>query len=261
MGVINVTPDSFSDGGKYLSIKNATERAQALLEEGADILDIGGESTRPGAKPVDVSDELDRVIPLIQEVRKFSLNSLISVDTYKSQVAYESIKAGADIINDISGLRFDKSMVQIISKHNVPVVIMHMKGNPETMQNSPHYGNIIDEIIKFFKDRIKKAKSIGVKDKQIILDPGLGFGKTVEDNFSIIRHLNRMCSLGYPVLIGPSRKSFIGSVLSLSTGNRLEGTSAAVSACILNGARMVRVHDVLEIKRVVKIIERIRTAK
>tara|TARA_S200000501_G_scaffold190210_1_gene179083 strand:- start:75368 stop:76153 length:786 start_codon:yes stop_codon:yes gene_type:complete len=261
MGVINVTPDSFSDGGKYLSIKNATKRAQTLLEEGVNILDIGGESTRPGAKPVDIDDELDRVIPLIQKVRKFSYNSLISVDTYKSKVAHEAIKAGADIINDISGLRFDKLMVQIISEHNVPVVIMHMKGNPENMQDSPYYENIIQEIISFFQHRIKKAKSSGIKDEQIILDPGLGFGKTAEDNFSIIRHLDRICSLGYPVLVGPSRKSFIGSVLSLPTDKRLEGTTAAVSACILNGARMVRVHDVLEIKRVVKIIERVRTAK
>lgn len=256
MGILNTTPDSFSDGGKYNSYLKAIDYAFKMEDDGADIIDIGGESTRPGAKSVNSEQELKRVIPVIEGIRKKS-NITISIDTYKSDVADKAILAGANIINDISGLRYDEQMVHIASKSQVPVIVMHMLGNPQNMQSNPSYINLIQELIYFFEERVDVLTSSGVKKNNIILDPGIGFGKTIDHNFTIIRELNRIVCMGFPVLVGPSRKSFIGNMLNLPTEDRIEGTIAAVTAAIINGSRMVRVHDVKEVLRAVKITEKI----
>ena len=260
MGIVNVTPDSFSDGGQYFSIDSAVIHAMQLIQDGADILDIGGESTRPGASVISVEEELNRILPVINSIRNKDETIPISIDTTKSVVAKRAIEAGADIVNDISGFMNDKNMPSVVGSLGVPVILMHMKGTPDTMQNNPQYDDIIGEISAFFINQINVAKMAGVKTEYIILDPGIGFGKTVNHNFTLIQKLNEFCELGYPVLIGPSRKAFIGTTLDLPPKDRVEGTAAAVSAGISNGARIVRVHDVKEMKRVVTITEKIRTA-
>ncbi len=256
MGILNVTPDSFSDGGQFNNSQKAIDYALKMEDDGADIIDVGGESTRPGAKPVTIEEELNRIIPVIEGIRKKS-NIIISIDTYKSNVADKAITAGANIINDISGLRFDKDMIRLASNLQVPIVIMHMLGNPQNMQNDPIYKDIIEELILFFRERVDLMTSNGILKNNIILDPGIGFGKTVNHNFTILRELNRIAELGFPVLVGPSRKSFIGHTLKLPPEERIEGTAAAVTAAIMNGSRIVRIHDVEEMLRVVKITEQI----
>jgi len=259
MGILNVTPDSFSDGGKYYNLDNAIEYALELANQGVDIIDVGGESTRPGAKAISLNDEINRVIPVIKGIR--SVSSIpISIDTYKSEVAQKALDSGANIINDISGLNFDSKMIDIVKEYNVPLVIMHIKGTPMNMQVNPHYDNIIDEIISYFEKRINLCLDYGIPKTHIILDPGIGFGKQLNDNFILIRKLNLFAELGYPILIGPSRKSFIGLTLDLPVNDRLEGTSAVITASIMNGARIIRVHDVLEMKRVQIISDKIRGA-
>ena len=258
MGIVNVTPDSFSDGGKFFSPEVAISHASKLITQGADIIDIGGESTRPGAKPVSESEELKRVIPVIEEIRADNPTILISIDTTKASVAKYAVEAGADIINDISGLSFDNNMAGVVESLNVPIVIMHMKGNPQNMQLNPKYKDIVKEILDFFKIKIKIAIQSGINRSMIILDPGIGFGKTVEHNFELLSRLNEFNVLELPIMIGPSRKSFIGITLDLPPEDRLEGTAAAVSAGVMNGASIVRVHDVKSMKRVVKIIEKVR---
>jgi len=259
MGILNVTPDSFSDGGKYYNLDNAIEYALELVNQGVDIIDVGGESTRPGAKAISLKDEINRVVPVIKGIR--SVSSIpISIDTYKSEVAKEALDSGADIVNDISGLNFDSKMIEIVKEYNVPIVIMHIKGTPLNMQVNPHYDNIIDEIISYFEKRINLCLDYGIPKTHIILDPGIGFGKQLNDNFILIRKLNLFAELGYPILIGPSRKSFIGLTLDLPVDDRLEGTAAAITASIMNGARIIRVHDVLEMKRVQTISDKIRGA-
>ena len=260
MGIVNITPDSFSDGGKYYTIESAYNHSLKLIDDGADIIDIGGESSRPGALPITLKEELDRTIPLITKIHKNFPNTIISIDTTKSEVAEEAILSGANIINDISGLTNDNRMVRVVSKYNTPVVIMHMKGNPKNMQNHPVYSDLIGEIKLFFENQIELATKNGIHKDQIILDPGIGFGKSYENNFQLINQLDKFCKLGFPILIGPSRKSFIGEALNEGIENRLEGTAAAVTAGIIRGARIVRVHDVKEIKRVVKITDLIRKA-
>ena len=203
MGIINVTPDSFSDGGKYFTKNSAKNHAMSLINDGADILDIGGESSRPGAAPISVKDELNRIIPVIKSIRKTDSVVLISIDTTKSIVAKQAVEAGADIVNDISGFSLDKNMPSVVSSLDVPVVLMHMKGTPLTMQKKPHYDNLVSEISSFFLNQINVAKSEGIKTEKIILDPGIGFGKTIDHNFTIIQKLNEFCELGYPVLIWP----------------------------------------------------------
>lgn len=256
MGILNVTPDSFSDGGKYNNLNKAINHAIRMEDEGADIIDIGGESTRPGAKPVDIKEELKRVIPVIEGIRKRS-NIIISIDTYKSVVAAKAISAGAGIVNDISGLRFDKNMVRIVSESKVPVIVMHMLGNPQNMQSDIFYANLMKELILFFEERVSVLTANGVNKINIILDPGIGFGKTIDHNLTIIRELNRIVDLGFPVLVGPSRKSFIGNILNLSFEERIEGTAAVVTAAIMNGSRIVRVHDIKEMLRIVNMTEKI----
>ena len=257
MGVLNVTPDSFSDGGKYFDVDRAVDYGLKMVEQGADIIDIGGESTRPGSEPVGFEEELRRVIPVIRKIRKKS-SVCISIDTYKSNLALEAINSGADIVNDISGFTFDLDMVDVVRDSGTPVIIMHIKGTPRNMQKNPHYDDLIDELIKYFKERINFALKAGLNKDQIILDPGIGFGKRLDDNFEIIRKLKQIDKLGYPILVGPSRKSFIGLTLDRPPDKLAEGTAAAVTASILNGARIVRVHDVLEMKRVITITDRIR---
>ena len=259
MGILNVTPDSFSDGGKYIHLSKALSQAQSMEKNGADIIDIGGESTRPGAVPVSLEDEINRTIPVIEAIRKNS-NISISIDTYKSEVAEKALLAGADIINDISGLTFDSRMIEIVKKFDVPVVLMHIKGTPRNMQTNPTYIDVIKELMIFFSFQIQKALDFGIKKKQIIIDPGIGFGKQLNDNFILIQRLKEFSELGFPILIGPSRKSFIGLTLDVPSEDRLEGTLASVSASILNGASIVRVHDVKEVKRAVVITDKIMEA-
>jgi len=258
MGIVNVTPDSFSDGGKFFSPEVAISHASKLITQGADIIDIGGESTRPGAEQVSESEELKRVIPVIEQIRTDNPTILISIDTTKASVAKHAVEAGADIINDVSGLSFDNNMISIVESFNIPVVIMHMKGNPKNMQLNPKYKDIVNEILDFFKMKIKIAIQSGINRSMIILDPGIGFGKTVEHNFELLSRLNEFNVLELPIMIGPSRKSFIGITLDLPPEDRVEGTAAAVSAGVMNGASIVRVHDVKSMKRVVRIIEKVR---
>jgi len=259
MGILNVTPDSFSDGGKFIHLGKALSQAQSMEKNGADIIDIGGESTRPGATPVSLEEEINRTIPVIEAIRKFSKIS-ISIDTYKSEVAEKALLAGADFINDISGLTFDSRMIGIVKKFDVPVVLMHIKGTPRNMQTNPTYIDVIKELLDFFSLQIQKALDFGIKKEQIIIDPGIGFGKQLNDNFILIQRLKEFSGLGFPILIGPSRKSFIGLTLDVPSGDRLEGTLASISASILNGASIVRVHDVKEVKRAVVITDKIMEA-
>ena len=257
MGILNVTPDSFSDGGMYYNATQAVEFALQMEEEGADIIDVGGESTRPGAKTVELQKECDRILPVIEGIRTKS-DILISIDTYKSEVARQSIATGAGMVNDISGMTFDPNMVDVIKDSGLPVVIMHIKGTPENMQKNPYYEDLMQELTEYFEERKKFARAKGILDQQIILDPGIGFGKRLQDNFQLLRELKRIVDIGFPVLIGPSKKSFIGLTLDLPVDQRLEGTAAAVTTGILKGARIVRVHDVKEMKRVALITDSIR---
>ena len=260
MGIVNVTPDSFSDGGKFYSTKDAIAHASKLICEGADIIDIGGESTRPGANEISSSDELRRVIPVIRGIRSNNPDILISIDTTKAIVAKKAVEVGANIINDVSGLSFDSQMPKTVASLNAPIIIMHMKGNPRNMQKNPEYKDLINDILYYFKERIKIATKAGINREMIILDPGIGFGKTVEHNFQILSKLNKFNKLELPLLIGPSRKSFIGLTLNLSPEDRVDGTAATVALGVNNGARIVRVHDVEKMKRVVIITDRIRNA-
>jgi len=256
MGIINMTPDSFSDGGNLHSTNQAIDFAYKLIDNGADIVDIGGESSRPGANPISDIEEINRISPLIEELAK-NTNCLISIDTYKPTTAKFALDNGVDIINDISGLTYDSEMVDIISNFNATVVIMHMKGNPKTMQENPKYVDLINDIKDFFTNQIEIATNHDIDKKNIILDPGIGFGKGLDDNFEIIAKLKQICDMGYPVLVGPSRKSFIGETLNSPVNDRLEGSLAAASACYMNGAKIVRVHDVKETKQNLLIIEKI----
>lgn len=254
MGILNVTPDSFSDGGRFVDFDDAVARGREMLKEGADIIDVGGESTRPGGKPVNVSEELKRVIPVIKALSG-ETGAVISVDTTKSRVAGAALKAGASMINDVSALNFDKKMAAVASRYKVPVVLMHMLGNPRTMQKNPRYGDLMSDIISYLQKSIELAIKGGVSD--VIVDPGFGFGKTVEHNLEILRRLRELKVLGHPILIGTSRKSTIGKILGLPVDQRLEGTSAAVAAAIAAGANIVRVHDVARMARVVKMCDAI----
>ena len=254
MGILNVTPDSFSDGGMFLEKDKAVARGIALANEGADIIDVGGESTRPGADPVSLQEELDRVIPVISELTD-SIDVPISVDTYKSDVAREAISAGASMINDISGLRFDKEMANFAAEKEVAVVLMHIKGSPRNMQLDPQYDNMLEEIKNYLSESIEIGIKAGIDKSKIIVDPGIGFGKKIEDNFELIKNLGYFRELGHPILVGPSRKSFLWKTLSRAPSDTLEATTAAVTASILYGADIVRVHDVKEISGAIKIAD------
>ncbi len=256
MGVLNVTPDSFSDGGLYLEPQKAVERAHQLVEEGADILDIGGESTRPGSEPASPDEELKRVMPVIGRLIG-KIEVPVSIDTCKSEVAEEALTAGCEMVNDISGLGFDPKMAQTVAQHGAGLAIMHIKGTPRDMQLDPTYADLMGEITEHLEERAGLALEAGVKRDSILIDPGIGFGKTVEHNLIIIKRLGELKALGFPILIGPSRKSFIGKILDLPAEERLEGTLASVALSIVNGANMVRVHDVLQVSRACKIADAI----
>jgi dihydropteroate synthase len=257
MGVLNVTPDSFSDGGLYHDSDCAIERAIQMVEEGADIIDIGGESTRPGATEISVDEEINRVIPVIEGVRK-EIKIPISIDTQKSEVAEAAIQSGADIVNDISGFHRDKRILSTIKKYDIPVIIMHMRGSPKTMQQNTAYDNLMIEMTNYLEECIQMALEAGIQREKIIVDPGIGFGKKWEDNYSIIDQLKMLKSLQCPILIGVSRKSFIGHLLDVPESQRMIGTAAAVAASIINGVHIIRVHDVKEMVQVAKIIDRIK---
>jgi len=255
MGILNLTPDSFSGDGIYHDTSRAVEEAERLAREGADIIDIGGESTRPGSGPVPIEEEIRRVEPVIKELAK-KIKIPISIDTKKPDVAECALDSGASIINDITGLASD-NMAKVAIKYEAKVILMHMKGAPLTMQHDPFYDDVIDEIKNSLSHMIKKAEERGVNSRDIIIDPGIGFGKTLEHNLEI---LNRLCSfkeLGYPILIGPSRKSFIGGILGLEAKDRIFGTAASIAIAIKNGANIIRVHDVKEMTQVAQIIDAI----
>jgi dihydropteroate synthase len=256
MGVLNVTPDSFSDGGQYSDKNKAIERGLRLIEEGSDIIDIGGESTRPGSEPIPAEEETGRVIPVIEALRE-KTEILISVDTTKSKVAQAALNAGADIINDISSLRFDPRMAPLAAERDVPVILMHMKGMPKTMQVDPYYEDVLREVKSFLEERINEAQAAGIKRERIIIDPGIGFGKRLEDNLALINKLHILGELDRPILVGTSRKSFIGNILDLPPQERLEGTIASSILSMAHGAHILRVHDVAAIKRAVLVAEAI----
>jgi len=256
MGIVNVTPDSFSDGGKFINPADAIDHAIHLVEDGADILDIGAESTRPGAADVSVEEEIDRLLPVVNALVK-SVDVPISVDTTKSVIAQQMLDAGAHIINDISGLQFDPQLSKVVADYGCPVVILHIQGTPRTMQKNPVYNDVISDIISYFKKRVEFARSAGIQDQQIILDPGIGFGKTIEHNFRILSEFREFTSLGYPLVLGASRKSFIGKTLDVPVDDRLEGSLAAAVVGAWNGANIIRVHDVKETKRALRITDAI----
>ena len=259
MGIINITPDSFSgDGLNNYPISKIIDYAQKLVEEGADILDIGGESSRPGAKPVSSKVELARVIPVIKALDK-KVKLPISIDTYKPDVAKRALDNGAVILNDISGLRNSK-MAKLASKYKAAVIIMHMKGTPLNMQKNAKYLSVVDEIIEYLGSSINMAQAAGVKREKIIVDPGLGFGKTVEQNLEILKNLNSFKALGRPILVGPSRKSFIGKILNERPENRVYGSVSSALSAVKEGAKIVRVHDVKAVKQALKIEEAIEKA-
>jgi dihydropteroate synthase len=255
MGILNVTPDSFSDPGRYFSREKAITHALRMEEEGADFIDIGGESSRPGAKPVSFEEEIERVIPLLEMLAP-RLKIPVSVDTYKPEVARRAIDAGASMINDIRALA-EPGMKELLSEKRVPVVLMHMKGTPETMQLEPAYQAVVPEITLFFKERIQTALSAGMAPEQIIVDPGIGFGKTASHNLEILRWLDQFHRLGFPVLVGTSNKSFIGKILDRPVEKRLAGSLATVAWAIRKGAHIVRVHEVGATKDLIRMIEAI----
>lgn len=243
MGILNVTPDSFSDGSRYLDLDRAEQRALQMVEEGADIIDIGGESTRPNIDPVNVEEELRRVIPLVERLAG-RIPVPISVDTYKAVVAREGLRAGAEIVNDISGLTFDPAMAAAVAEVDAGLVVMHTRGRPDTMQKNTAYGNLIAEVIDSLRQSVSVAEAAGISRDRIVVDPGIGFAKSLQGNLEILRRLREFTVLQLPLLIGTSRKSFIGTVLGRDVDERLFGTAATVSLAIASGASIIRVHDV-----------------
>lgn len=256
MGIINVTPDSFSDGGQFLDSEKAIEHAKCLANEGADIIDIGGESTRPGSDSVTSGEEKRRVIPVIEGIVG-EVKVPISIDTYKSEIAKTALDKGASMINDISAMRFDPKIADIALEYDAPIILMHMKGTPKNMQLNPSYTSVMGEIKEFLRERVEFATSKGLARESIIIDPGIGFGKTTEHNYEIIKNLKELKDLELPILIGTSRKSFIGKTLGLDVNERLEGTLATITMSIINGADIVRVHDVKEAVRAARMTDAI----
>ena len=261
MGILNVTPDSFSDGGRYTDPERAIQHGIQLVKDGADILDIGGESTRPGSEAVPLEEELMRTVPVIEALSR-RVSVPISIDTYKAEVAQKALDAGASMINDISGLRFDPDMPRVVALNHIPVVIMHIKGKPRDMQQNPRYEALIPEIMDYFRISIRLARRFGIADNMMIIDPGIGFGKTYDHNLELLNNLEQFTLLEKPLLVGPSRKAFIGKILNDAPATeRLEGTAAAVALSIMKGANIVRVHDVKEMAKVARVVDAVMREK
>ena len=257
MGVLNVTPDSFSDGGQFYSLETALSQARHLISAGCDLLDIGGQSTRPQAIEVSLAEELDRVIPVVQAIRQ-ETDTLISVDTTRSAVAKAAIAAGADIVNDISGATFDSEMLPTVAELGVPIILMHIRGTPQTMQQLTDYADLISDVYEFLKQRVAAAIDQGIQPSLIAIDPGIGFAKTYSQNLDLLRRLPEFRSLGCPILVGPSRKSFIGQILNQpNPQERVWGTAAACCAAIAGGADMIRIHDVQELRDTCRVADAI----
>ncbi|WP_456419841.1 dihydropteroate synthase, partial [Thermovibrio sp.] len=262
MGILNATPDSFSDGGRYTTVELALKRAEEIISQGGKIVDVGGESTRPGAPPVPLEEELRRVIPVIREVRKrLGEGFFISVDTYKAEVARQALLEGADMVNDISGLQFDPKMAEVVSSFGCPVVIMHIKGTPRDMQKNPYYEDAVSEICDYFEERLSFALERGIGRDKIILDPGIGFGKRLEDNLCILKRFSEFRVFGLPLLVGASRKSFIGAITGEDEPQeRLAGSLGAIAPAFYGGAKIFRVHDVKETYRFLKLLRAVEEA-
>jgi dihydropteroate synthase len=260
MGVLNVTPDSFSDGGRYTHVDAAAAAANQMYEAGADMIDVGGESTRPGSSPVDAAEQIRRVVPVITAIRRQQPPLTLSIDTTKAQVASAAIDSGANLVNDISAGRNDPEMLPMVARRRVPVILMHMQGTPATMQLEPSYSDVVAEVTAFLRERIDRARSCGVDPADVLVDPGIGFGKTVDHNLQLLRHTDRLVAdLGRPLVIGTSRKGFIATVTGeKQAGDRVFGTAATVAWAVANGAAVVRVHDVEPIVRIVRMIQAIR---
>jgi dihydropteroate synthase len=259
MGVLNVTPDSFSDGGKFLSVKRAAEHALKMQYEGADIIDIGAESTRPGSDEITVVEELARLLPVLEALRG-KLKIPISVDTQKSSVAEIAIGAGAAMINDVSGLRHDPRIAEVAAKHRAPIILMHMRGTPRTMQKMPFAKDVMKDVVSGLKASVRVARKAGVARNKIVVDPGIGFGKSFEQNYKLLANLKEIAKLGYPLLVGTSRKGFLGKTLARNgkrapADRRIWGTAATVTASILGGAHIVRVHDVAEMAQIARVAD------
>jgi dihydropteroate synthase len=260
MGILNVTPDSFFDGGAYFSLRDAVNHGLTLAREGADIIDVGGESTRPYSDALPLDEELRRVIPVIKALAQ-ETELTISIDTYKSEVARLAIEAGATMVNDVSALRFDPGMGPLVAEADLPIVLMHMKGTPRDMQVNPTYENLIGEIVAFLRKAAEEAHSVGIRKELIIIDPGIGFGKSFDDNLRILRELDAFSSLGQPIMVGTSNKAFIGHTLGLPPDSRDAGTMATVAVAVMNGADIVRVHNVKTAKETVHMIDAIKSGR
>src|SRR5262245_45327317 len=256
MGILNVTPDSFSDGGRFEDVDAAVEHGTRLIDEGADIVDVGGESTRPGSDPVSADEELSRVRPVIERLVAQHPAVPVSIDTRKAEVAAAALDAGATIVNDVSGAR-DPAMFETVRERDAAMVLMHMQGDPRTMQEAPSYEDVVAEVKEYLRERVEAAEFAGIDPARLVIDPGIGFGKDLEHNLELLHGIDGLLDLGRPVLVGPSRKRFIGTVLDLPEGERVEGTAAAVAWAVAHGAQLVRVHDVREIVRVVRMIDAI----
>lgn len=263
MGILNITPDSFSDGGQYIEIDSAVKQAKKMMEDGADIIDIGGESTRPGSESVSAEGQILRVVPVIKAIRKkLSASVLISIDTTLSQVAEAALDAGANSINDISAGQSDKNILTVASEREVPIILMHMQGTPETMQDNPKYGEVVAEVIESLKARVEDALKIGIKNENIALDPGIGFGKRKVDNIKLLAHLSELVDVGYPVLLGTSRKRFMGSICDISEPSELVTATAVTTALgVMEGVMLFRVHDVKENRQAADVAWAIKKAK
>jgi len=263
MGILNITPDSFSDGGKYTQVNAAVAQAGVMVEEGVDIIDIGGESTRPGSESVSAEQQVLRVVPVIKAIRKaFSKNLLISIDTTLAAVAEAALQAGANIINDVSAGQNDSNILKVAREYDVPIILMHMQGTPQNMQDNPSYINVISEVKEALENRIEEALSAGIKKQNIILDPGIGFGKRREDNLNLLAHLDQIVAIGYPVLLGTSRKRFMGSLCDVSSPAELVTATAVTTALgVMSGVPMFRVHDVKQNRQAADVAWAIKEAK
>jgi dihydropteroate synthase len=261
VGIVNVTPDSFSDGGCYLDPSAAVEHALELAEEGAAILDIGGESTRPGAAPVAEAEELRRVVPVIEALSDVDVDARIAIDTSKAAVAAAALDAGAVIVNDVTALRGDPKMVELVAERQVEVCLMHMLGDPRTMQENPRYDDVVSEVVRFLQERMEHATTAGVAEERILLDPGIGFGKTVDHNLQLLRRLDELVALGRPVLVGTSRKSFLGRLTGREVNARLPGTIATNVMALERGARLFRVHEVAPVRDALLVAQAVARAR